>query len=217
MHELYAPICMEIAINQYMTLGEIQAKFEGKEKTVKRRLDELVKIGRLDYSRITGQRGKRKKYSFPENEKKDNLWTHVWQEKEKRLFINYLSQRKLSSFISQQNKLYGKELKKLKDDSDESFFDYHLASLCSTLEWISKLTWAINSGILDDSKIELATRNKERFEESLQKIVFNMKKRNIDRAKTIAFQVYELLDSLPLISAFFSLKPEYKDMLIKRY
>jgi len=213
-------ILMILAINGDMSLGEIQSKFpKSQHKTTQRRLSELVKTGRVEHKRIRGKNSKRKRYFIPENEKKDNLWTHIWQKKEKRLFINYISQRKISSLISQENKFYGKELKKLKNRSDESFFDYHLISICACLEWISRLTWAINSGILGDSqsKIDLAQRNRERHEEFLQKIIFNMKKRDTGRAETIAFQVYELLDSFPLMSAFYPFPSDYKGMLVKRY
>ena len=213
-------ILMILAINGDMSLGEIQSKFpKSQHKTIQRRLTELVKTGKVEHKRIRGKNSKRKRYFIPENEKKDNLWTHIWLEKEKALYINYVSQRRISSIISKENKFYEKELKELKGSSDESFFNYHLISICGCLEWISRLTWAINSGILGDSKskIELAKRNRERHETFLQKIIFNMKKRNTDKTGTITFRMYELLDSYPLLSAFYPFPSDYKGMLVKRY
>jgi len=48
------------------------------------------------------------------------------------------------------------------------------------LSWVTKLTFAINSGILGNSpnKLALADRNKKRYEEFLQKLIYNIKKKN---------------------------------------
>ncbi len=43
---------------------------------------------------------------------------------------------------------------------------------------MSQLTWAIHSGMLGDSKskLVLANRNRDRYEEFLQKVIYNLKK-----------------------------------------
>ena len=203
MHELDAQISMIISINHHMTLGEIQAKFlKKKSKTVKRHLDDLVKIGRLRYEKIKGLRSKRKRYFIPEERTEDDLWTRFLNPKSGRLEIHSINQRVLSAIISDSEKFYKKELKVVKKESDEEFFFWHTTLIASYLEWISRLTFAIYSGMFDDSenKLQLALRNRERFEVLLRKIVFNMREKDNERTYSVIYQMYEILDSIPLIS-----------------
>ena len=57
------------------------------------------------------------------------------------------------------------------------YYFYHIAIISGVLSWITKLSMAINSGMLGGSpnKIQLAQRNKERYEEWLQQLCHNIK------------------------------------------
>ena len=56
MNDIDASICMEIAIQGPMTVGEVQSIFPPiKHKTVQRRLTKLVETKRLGHGRIKGK------------------------------------------------------------------------------------------------------------------------------------------------------------------
>ncbi len=86
--------------------------------------------------------------------------------------------------------------KKTKPDSN--YYTYHVAIISDCLEWITKLTLAINSGMLGNSpnKLALAHRNRERYEEFLQKLIFNIKKKDEKLGNAIIRAIYHELVNL---------------------
>jgi len=209
MNDIDASICMEIAIQGPMTVGEVQSIFPPiKHKTVQRRLTKLVETKRLGHGRIKGKKSKRNRYYIPEENNSFDLWTVMYDEKIKKMANVKITQRNLSSLITQEKQFYRKEITNPKLSNTE-FIRYSLAIICHCIEWINRLTWAINSGMFGDSpnKINLAERNRVRFENFLQHILYNLQQRNADAYPQITAYMYEVLDKTPLIEKFMPLQP----------
>jgi len=111
--------------------------------------------------------------------------------------LEFLSHKEncLRASLSQCN-----EWKKIKKTKSNIFYvHYHVALIIYCLRWISQLTWAIKSGMLGNSKtkLALADRNKQRYEEFLETIVHNLTKRDEKIMKTVTKAIYhEIMDSL---------------------
>ena len=79
------------------------------------------------------------------------------------------------------------------------YVSYHVALIADCLRWIIQLTWAINSGMLGNSeiKLELARKNKARYEEFLEQIVYNLNEKDEKIMRLVTKSIYnELMDSL---------------------
>lgn len=197
---------------EVMRKGEILNHFEKKRhRTVGRALKKLVEKGDIDYGKVRGSKGKWQKYFLVEENTKNNLLletvvhpnTKHW--KHKRVPI---TQRNLSKLISQEIQFYRKteleDIQNIKSSLDlHGYISYHVAMITECLKSISQLTWAINSGMLGNSKtkLALAQRNKARYEEFLQKIVYNLSTRSNPYykklMKAISKLIYnEIMDSM---------------------
>jgi len=188
--------------------GEIMSCFDKKKhRTVGRAINRLVKNHDIEYGKIRGK-GKWERYFVKEEKTKNNLLHEVvdWKDKNnwKKLRVP-VTQRYLSRCISEEIQFYRKEelrewnkVKKRKVPM-VSYVFYHVAVIIMCLRWISQLTWAIRSGMLGNSKTKLALayRNKERYEEFLQTLVYNLNERDEKIMKTVAKAIYhQTMDSL---------------------
>jgi len=83
----------------------------------------------------------------------------------------------------------------LKKEPDWKYYIFHGEMIFHCLDWMTRLTFAINSGILGDSKnkLELAKRNKERYEEFLQTLVYNIKTKDEKKGNNTIKALYEIL------------------------
>jgi len=198
--------------NEVMRKGEILNHFEKKKhRTVGRVLKKLVEKGDIDYGKVRGSKGKWRKYFLKEENTKNNLLLEIVEHpntkhwKHKRVPV---TQKNLSYLISQTIQFYRKteleDLKNIKDSmSLHRYIAYNIVMITSCLRWISQLTWAINSGMLGNSKtkLALAKRNKARYEEFLSKIVYNLttsSEQNYKKMmKAISKLIYnEIMDSM---------------------
>ncbi len=206
MSDLEHEIIMEIIIKEYMSMSEIiqyiGIKFENiSDRTIIRKVKELLQIGKISHERIHG-RGRRKLYFIKEENTKQDLTTRAFDEESIKAKIYEpiratITQRNVSSTITQTIQFYRKELQKLKDEPESNYYNYHIAVMSDCLTWVIKLTFAINSGMLGDSKnkLALARRNKERYEEFLQTLTYNIKKNDEDLGNKIIREIYnELVD-----------------------
>jgi len=161
-------------------MKEIQVNFPTlSPRTIMRKVQNLQKNVYIDHNIIRGK-GKHKRYFIREENTKNNLLFRAFKIKGK----NYkeirlpITQRELSRIITESIQFYNNELKKGKFETMQDYVFYHIAIISTCLQWMSQLTWAINSGMLGDSKnkLELAYRNRQRYEEFLKKVIYNLKK-----------------------------------------
>ena len=189
MKGLECQIYMAVLLKENMTMSEIQSTcLDTSERTVIRAVKELEKIGILKHKRIHGK-GKRKRYTIKEEKIKNDITIRAFSEGANQKGLTeeqYLSfeirgkvtQRQLSRFITEEKQFYRKRIAEMKQDGETNhYYFYHVAIISGVLSWITKLSMAINSGMLGDSpnKIALAQRNKERYEEWLQQLCVNIK------------------------------------------
>jgi len=198
-HEIY----MRLVIEEDLSMSEIQGAFpKYSDRTIIREVTKLLKSGKIEHKRII-RKGKRLRYCVNEENTKQDLTIKAFDEKNynKRIIQEVhpaITQKVLSSFISSDIKEYHRRLKKLKDKPDSEYYSWHIVSISGCLEWINRLTFAITSGMLGDSpnKLALAQRNKEREEEFLQKLVFNIKARDEKFGERVLRGIYDELVSL---------------------
>jgi len=195
-HEIY----MRIVIEQDMSMSEIQKSFTKiSNRTIIREVKGLLYTGQITHGRIHGK-GKRKRYFVKEENTKQNLTIRSFKIKGKsyKEIRPTITQRNLSSLTTETTQHYKQELKKLKNEPDSNYYTYHIAMISGCLEWVTKLTMAINSGMLGNSpnKLTLAHRNRERYEEFLQKLIFNIKKKDEKLGNEIIRAIYHELVNL---------------------
>jgi hypothetical protein len=199
---------MMIAVNGDMSMSEIQKEFpESMKRTVIRRIKDLHKNQKRLEHDIVPRKGKHKRYFIKEENTKNDLLVRAIEVKGK----NYkeikspVTQRNLSDLITQRIKFYNKESTSiLKKGTFNEYVFYHIAVIAGCLEMISQLTWSIHSGMLGDSKNkrDLAYRNRERYEEFLQKIVHNLNEQNNEVMKAVAKAMSYVLMETPLFTKF---------------
>jgi len=201
---------MEIAINHDLSTEEILQKFdEKKRRTIFRRIEYLKGTNQIKQVRIRGK-GKRSRWIIPE-EKGNDIWVRGIPEnfdrKNPRIINITVTQRNLSQIISEEKRFYQKELKKSKKNKEPygNFVFYHLAVASKCMEMNLQLTWAINAGVFSESenKLNLAIRNRERYEEFLNKVIYNLKARDEEAFKSISSIVYNLLTHSSLMEKVF--------------
>jgi len=182
-------IYMAVLLKENMSLSEIQGScLNAKTRTVIRAVKELVKFGMLEHKRIVGE-GKRKRYVVKEDKTKNDITIRAFKEgvlkkgmsEDEMLALKItpkITQRNLSSLITQEKQFYRKEMVQMKQFGETNdYYFYHIALISKCLEWTTRLSFAINSGMLGDSpnKLALARRNIERYEEWLQQLCYNIK------------------------------------------
>ena len=199
---------MEIALNQDLSTEEILKKFpKTKRRTIFRRIEYLKETNQILQVRIRGK-GKRPRWVIPE-EKGNDIWVRGIPEnfnrKKPRIVNITITQRELSRMISEEKKFYKKQLKISKKEPYDQFVFYHLAVASKCMEMNLQLTWAINAGVFSESenKLNLAYRNRERYEEFLTQVIYNLKKRDEEVFKSISSTVYNLLTHSSLMEKVF--------------
>jgi len=207
MKEIDHQIHLLIITHEDMKRGEILNHFpKDKHRTVGRAIKRLVENNDIGYGKIRG-RGKLKRYFLKEEKTKDNLLLEAADYKDSKHWKNIrvpVTQKNLSELISSESKFYRsaelKTWKKVKDSNSlHSYISYNIAIIIHCLKWISQLTWAINSGMLGNSKtkLELAFRNRERYEELLSKVVYNLTAKDEGMMKAISKLIYnEIMDTM---------------------
>jgi len=176
-------------LKEHMSLSEIQGNcLNAKTRTVIRAVKELEKNGVLEHKRIKGF-GKRKRYTIKEDKTKNDVTIRAFKEGvlKKGLSVDEMlalkitskiTQRNLSSLITQGKQFYRTEIAHMRQFGETNdYYHYHIALISKCLEWTTRLSFAINSGILGDSpnKLALARRNIERYEEWLEQLCYNIK------------------------------------------
>jgi len=201
-HQIY----LLVITHEDMGWGEILSYFPKEEhRTVGRAIKRLVVNNVIEYSRIRGK-GKWKRYFLKEEKTKNNLLLQaVKGNKKKWKHVRVpVTQKNLSKFISQEIQFYRKEesddWKNVKDaESLHRYISYNIAIIIHCLKWISQLTWAMNSGMLGNSetKLAIANRNKERYEDLLSKVVYNLTAKDKGMMKAISKLIYnEIMDTM---------------------
>jgi len=189
MNSLGHHIHMAVLMKEHMSLSEIQSECLSRpERSVIRAVNDLVDSGILEHKRIHGY-GKRKRYFVKEEKIKTDMTIRAFSEgalKKGLTEEQYLSfeirgkvtQRQLSKLITSEQQFYRKEMAKMKQFGETNdYYFYHIAIISDVLQWITKLSMAINSRMLGDSpnKLQLAQRNKERYEKWLKQLCNNIK------------------------------------------
>jgi len=182
-------IYMAVILKEHMSMGEIQSEcLASPSRSVIRAVNDLVESGILEHKRIPKQ-GKRKRYTIKEEKIKTDMTIRAFPEKamKKGLSVDEIlalqirpkiTQRNLSKLITKHFQFYRKDFAHQKQfDENTHYYFWHIHQITDALEWITKLTLAINSGMLGDSpnKLDLARRNRERYEEYLQLMCTNIK------------------------------------------
>ena len=187
--------------------GEILSHFPKKEhRNVGRAIKRLVENKDIEHDKIRGK-GKWKRYFLKEENTKNDLLLESADYKDSKHWKHIrvpVTQKNLSELISSTSKFYRSEelkiSKKVKDSNSlHSYISYNIATIIRCLKWISQLTWAINSGMLGNSKtkLELAVRNRERYEDLLSKVVYNLTKTDKALMKAISKLIYnEIMDTM---------------------
>ena len=183
MRDLDDQIYMRLVVEKDMSMSEIQKSFpQVSDRTIIRKVNTMSKTRQIEHKRIHGKGTKRKRYFVKEEDTKQDLRMRAFEIKGKsyKEIKPTITQRNLSSLITEDIQYYKQELNKLKNEPEKNYYYYHIAKISGCLEWISQLTFAINSGILGNSpnKLALAYRNKERYEEFLKKLIYNIKKKD---------------------------------------
>jgi len=199
-----------VASNGDVSASDILKEFHNiSERNIFRYLKNLRESGGLIHGRIRGK-GKRPRYSTPEEQGND-IWIRGFRDlnikKKKFKPVNIkLTQRRLSQAITEEKQFYLKRLKTAKKEPYDLFVFYHLAVASGCMEWMLQLTWAINAGVFleSENKLKLAYRNRERYEEFLNKVIYNLKERDEEKFKSISATVYNLLaHSSLMINVFY--------------
>ena len=195
-----------------MGWGEILRNFPKKEhRTVGRAIERLVENNEIGYGKIRGK-GKWKRYFLKEENTKNDLLLEATEYKDSKHWKHIrvpVTQKNLSELISSISKFYRNEelktWKKVKDsESLHSYISYNIATIINCLKWISQLTWAINSGMLGNSKtkLALANRNKTRYEDLLSKVVYNLTAKDEEMMKAISKLIYnEIMDTMIFVES----------------
>ena len=206
MKDLGQEIIMRLVIHEDMSMSEIQGEFpKVSGRTIIRAVNDLVNSGKVEHEKIHGK-GKRKRYFLKEENTKKDLTIRAFDEEliKRKIYEPIrapITQRQLSSLISQNIKHYKDEFIKMKEKPDARFYLYHVSLIGNCLEWNMKLTLAINSGMLGDSsnKLDLARRNKERYEKFLQMLIFNTKRYDQKLGNEILRRIYNRLEDTWLL------------------
>jgi len=206
MREIDHQIYLLIITHGDMGWGEILKYFpKKKHRVVGRAIKRLVENNDIRYGRIRGK-GKWKRYFLKEENTKNNLLFQIVEgNKKKWKHVRVpVTQKNLSELITQEIQFYrktesdhGKNVKDAK--SLHRYISYNIAIIILCLKWISQLTWAINSGMLGNSKtkLALANRNKTRYEELLSKVVYNLTAKDEGMMKAISKLIYnEIMDTM---------------------
>ena len=204
---------MEIALHQDLSTEEILQIFPNvKRRTVQRRIKHLKETNQILHVRIKGK-GKRPRWIIPEEKTENDIWIRAVPEnidwKNPRIINAKITQRHLSQIITEERRFYQKELKKSKKEPYDRFVSYHIALASKCMTWVLQLTWAINADVFSKSnnKLKLAYRNRERYEEFLKQIIYNLRLRDEETFKSISATIYNQLTHLALIDLFY---PEMK-------
>ena len=199
---------MEIAVNHDLSTEEILQKFEKKKRrTVQRRIKYLKENNEILQIKIR-KKGKRLRWIIPEEIGK-NIWVRAtpkkFNRKKPRIVNMTVTQRYLSQMITAEKKFYKKQLKISKKEPYDQFVFWHMAMASNCMELNLQLTWAINAGVFSDSKnkLTLAYRNRERYEDFLNQIIYNLRVRDEKKFKTISSTVYNLLTHSSLMEKVF--------------
>ena len=208
MKPLESKIYIEISIHENMSMSEIIEKIQNDNNkeisknsriTIIRAVNNMKNLGFLNHNKVS-KGGKRKRYSINEDNTKQDLTARAFTgKKQKRIIPNpKVTQKNLSQMITKEKQFYKYTLTIMKKEPLENYYTYHLMMMSHCLEWITRLTLAINSGMLGDSKnkIELAKRNKERYEQFLQTLVYNIKTKNEKLGNDIVKAMYNMLVDL---------------------
>jgi len=205
--------------------SDVRRKFPTiSERNIFLHLKKLRETGDLNYGKIRGY-GKRLRYSIPDEEIiKNDIWIRAVQfvskghkgamkanyppSKNEKYFIlvnGKITQTQLSKMISDERKSYRKEFTKTKKEPYDNFVHHHIAMASHCMTWILQLTWAINADVFSesDNKLKRAYRNKERFEDHLHTIIYNLKERDKEQFKRISSIIYNKLTHMPLIDTFY--------------
>ena len=205
-----------------MSLSEIQScLLNTPERTIIRAVNRLIKSGKLEHKRIHGK-GKRKRYAIEEEETKNDITIRTFPEKAwkgKNLSVDEMlaiqtrpkiTQRDFSKYITESKKHYNEQLLEMKQFEETlEYYTYHIAMISNCLEWVTKLTLALNSGMLGDSpnKLNLAQRNKERYEEWLQLLCKNIKVYDKKLGGQIIRELYHELTNLWFMEKYLNAIP----------
>ena len=199
---------MAVLTHGDLSMSELCQIFAGvySPRTIMRYIKPLLESGRIKHGRIK-KRGKRKRYYIAEEKTKNKLLIRTIKLLPKnnwKAVKRPITQRNLSQLISQEIRFYRKEeLKELKlaikTENFSPYLYYHVALITHCLRWISQITWAIKSGMLGNfqTNLDLAQRNKERYEEFLETLVYNLNSKNDKIMKLVSTAIYhEIMDSL---------------------
>lgn len=207
-HEIYLLLIEQ----EDMRWGEILNHFPKKEhRNVGRAIKRLVENNDIKHDRIRGK-GKWKRYFLKEEKTKNDLRISAIEEQDykmKRAKFHKMpiTQKNLSKLISQSIKFYRTDefnswkevVKTQQSKSLHSYILVNVGTIIYCLKWISQITWAINSGMLGNSKtkLALANRNKARYEELLRSVIYNVAEKNEKMMKAISHLIYnEISDSM---------------------
>jgi len=172
------------------------------DRTVIRAVNDLIQTGQIEHKKIHGK-GKRKRYATREESTKQDITVRAFDEESIKAKIYEpirasVDQRHFSSLITEGIQFYRNEFKKIKDNPNAHYYQYHISLIGDCLEWNTKLTMAINSGMLGDSpnKLTLAHRNRERYEEFLRTLICNIKKHDEELGSKIVRAIYNRLEDM---------------------
>lgn len=198
---------MAVLTHESLSMSEIcQILSRYSTRTIMRYIKPLVESGKIQHGRLK-KLGKRKRYFVAYKKTKNNLLIRIVDYKNKNNWKAYkrpVTQRNLSQLISQEIQLYRKMEKEIwkravKGENVSQYVHYHVSLFTECLRWISQITWAIQSGMLGSSQsnLDLAQRNKERYEEFLEKLVYNLYSKNYKVMNVVSTAIYhEIMDSL---------------------
>ena len=192
MRELEYRIYMAVMMKDKMTMSQIQAEcINTPERTVYRTVRGLVESGKFEHKRIP-KHGKRRRYFIKEEEIKTDITMRAFKKEAQKKGLTEeqilaleirprVTQRNLSRMITEEKRFYNKTLQEMKQFGEHNeYYFYHISMISNALEWITKQSMAIESGMIGDSpnKLDLARRNKERYEEWLKQLCDNIKVHN---------------------------------------
>jgi len=203
MKDLGYRIYMKIILNDNMSMSEMIDNFSYvSERTVMRAVNDLINTGQIEHKKIHGE-GKRKRYTVKEENTKQDITIRAFDEEDIKAKIyepirGSVDQRHFSALITESIQFYRKEFNKIKNNPDAHYYQYHISLIGECLEWNTKLTMAIHSGMLGNSpnKLALAYRNKERYEGFLQTLIYNLKRHDEKLASKIVRAIYNRLEDM---------------------
>ncbi len=168
-------------------------------------LQNMKKKGMIKQAKIKGYK---KRWIINEEEFGDfiDVWV-TFEKKGKREFTRF-TQSELNKSIKSMIKDYEKKIANKKSEVNQKFPFADILYIVNVLSWIARLTLAINSGFFNNARAKTthAQENIKLLGEFLQKLCYNMAKKDSESYGVIIALIYNYFEELNPFEDLYTLK-----------